>query len=114
MDVSHKMIYLAPEHSSDLCTGIPWQIGLRRGSALDADGDRIVINEAGYYFVYSQVGSITEVPEIVHWGLLLLFLQKFSFVFLHTRCFRKVMLSLKYTACGDKLFKERSDEAAGM
>uniref|UniRef100_A0A8C6L0X4 TNF superfamily member 13b n=1 Tax=Nothobranchius furzeri TaxID=105023 RepID=A0A8C6L0X4_NOTFU len=36
--------------------GIPWQAGLRRGSALEADGDRIVVREEGLYFVYSQVG----------------------------------------------------------
>uniref|UniRef100_A0A8C6L3T4 TNF superfamily member 13b n=1 Tax=Nothobranchius furzeri TaxID=105023 RepID=A0A8C6L3T4_NOTFU len=35
--------------------GIPWQAGLRRGSALEADGDRIVVREEGLYFVYSQV-----------------------------------------------------------
>ncbi|XP_061580413.1 tumor necrosis factor ligand superfamily member 13B [Cololabis saira] len=36
-------------------TGIPWQAGLKRGSALEADGDRIVVREEGFYFVYSQV-----------------------------------------------------------
>uniref|UniRef100_A0A1A8D072 Tumor necrosis factor (Ligand) superfamily, member 13b n=1 Tax=Nothobranchius kadleci TaxID=1051664 RepID=A0A1A8D072_NOTKA len=35
--------------------GIPWQAGLRRGAALEADGDRIVVREEGLYFVYSQV-----------------------------------------------------------
>ncbi|XP_017265696.1 tumor necrosis factor ligand superfamily member 13B isoform X2 [Kryptolebias marmoratus] len=36
-------------------TGIPWQVGLKKGSALEADGDRIVVKEEGFYFVYSQV-----------------------------------------------------------
>ncbi|XP_077436276.1 tumor necrosis factor ligand superfamily member 13B [Vanacampus margaritifer] len=36
-------------------TGIPWQIGLRRGSSLDAVGDNILVREEGFYFVYSQV-----------------------------------------------------------
>ncbi|XP_061648378.1 tumor necrosis factor ligand superfamily member 13B [Phyllopteryx taeniolatus] len=36
-------------------TGIPWQTGLRRGSALEAVGDNILIREEGFYFVYSQV-----------------------------------------------------------
>lgn len=36
-------------------TGIPWQTGLRRGSALEADGDSILVLEEGFYFVYSQV-----------------------------------------------------------
>ncbi|XP_041806668.1 tumor necrosis factor ligand superfamily member 13B isoform X2 [Chelmon rostratus] len=35
--------------------GIPWQTGLRRGSALEADGDSMLVMEEGYYFVYSQV-----------------------------------------------------------
>lgn len=54
------------EHFSDPSTGIPWQIGLRRGSALDVDGDRIVINEAGYYFVYSQVYYIDTTFTMGH------------------------------------------------
>ncbi|CAB1328925.1 unnamed protein product, partial [Coregonus sp. 'balchen'] len=36
-------------------TGIPWQEGLRRGSALEAESDSILVREEGYYFVYSQV-----------------------------------------------------------
>ncbi|XP_038576653.1 tumor necrosis factor ligand superfamily member 13B isoform X1 [Micropterus salmoides] len=35
--------------------GIPWQAGLRRGSALELFRDRILVNEEGFYFVYSQV-----------------------------------------------------------
>ncbi|XP_060732228.1 tumor necrosis factor ligand superfamily member 13B isoform X1 [Tachysurus vachellii] len=36
-------------------TGIPWQAGLQRGEALEADQDVIVVKEEGYYFIYSQV-----------------------------------------------------------
>lgn len=36
-------------------TGIPWLTGLKRGSALEADGDSMLVREEGYYFVYSQV-----------------------------------------------------------
>lgn len=43
------------EVSEELFTGIPWQAGLRRGEALQADGDRVLVREEGYYFVYSQV-----------------------------------------------------------
>ncbi|XP_044221902.1 tumor necrosis factor ligand superfamily member 13B isoform X2 [Thunnus albacares] len=39
----------------DTHTGIPWQTGLKRGSALEADGDSIIVREEGFYFVYSQV-----------------------------------------------------------
>nr|ACO08866.1 Tumor necrosis factor ligand superfamily member 13B [Osmerus mordax] len=34
---------------------IPWQAGLKRGSALDEESDTMVVREEGYYFVYSQV-----------------------------------------------------------
>ncbi|XP_008326904.1 tumor necrosis factor ligand superfamily member 13B isoform X2 [Cynoglossus semilaevis] len=36
-------------------TGIPWQTGLERGSSLKQDGDTMVVQEEGFYFVYSQV-----------------------------------------------------------
>lgn len=43
------------DFTSQLHTGIPWQLGLRRGAALDANGDSILVREAGFYFVFSQV-----------------------------------------------------------
>ncbi|KAM3862399.1 tumor necrosis factor ligand superfamily member 13B [Diretmus argenteus] len=43
------------EFISEPHTGIPWQVGLRRGSALEAEGDRMLVREEGFYFVYSQV-----------------------------------------------------------
>ncbi|XP_006788395.1 tumor necrosis factor ligand superfamily member 13B [Neolamprologus brichardi] len=39
----------------DTYTGIPWQPGLKRGTALEAEGDRILVREEGFYYVYSQV-----------------------------------------------------------
>ncbi|KAJ3592237.1 hypothetical protein NHX12_007365 [Muraenolepis orangiensis] len=41
--------------SSEQHTSIPWQTGLRRGSALEMDDNRILVKEEGYYFLYSQV-----------------------------------------------------------
>lgn len=43
------------DFTSEPHTGIPWHTGLRRGSALEADDDSILIREEGFYFVYSQV-----------------------------------------------------------
>ncbi|KAJ8350778.1 hypothetical protein SKAU_G00259080 [Synaphobranchus kaupii] len=40
---------------SDVHTVIPWQTGLKRGSALEQDGDTILVNEEGFYLVYGQV-----------------------------------------------------------
>ncbi|MEQ2305265.1 hypothetical protein AMECASPLE_036025 [Ameca splendens] len=52
-------------------TGIPWQAGLRRGTALEADGDRIIVKEAGFYFVYSQVyymdSTFTMGHVVIRW-----------------------------------------------
>uniref|UniRef100_A0AAY4BLQ3 THD domain-containing protein n=1 Tax=Denticeps clupeoides TaxID=299321 RepID=A0AAY4BLQ3_9TELE len=39
----------------DIHTGIPWQIGLKRGEALDMNDDTILAKEDGFYFIYSQV-----------------------------------------------------------
>ncbi|XP_031440759.1 tumor necrosis factor ligand superfamily member 13B [Clupea harengus] len=36
-------------------TGIPWQTGLRRGTALELREDIIQVNEEGFFFIYSQV-----------------------------------------------------------
>lgn len=58
--------YLGPDLPSGLYTGIPWQAGLRTGSALEAEDDRIAVKEAGFYFVYSQVDSITVNPSFNH------------------------------------------------
>ncbi|XP_032422580.1 tumor necrosis factor ligand superfamily member 13B [Xiphophorus hellerii] len=59
------------ELSSGPYTGIPWQTGLRRGSSLETDGDRIVVNEAGFYFVYSQVyymdSTFTMGHVVIRW-----------------------------------------------
>uniref|UniRef100_A0A3Q3QEA0 THD domain-containing protein n=1 Tax=Monopterus albus TaxID=43700 RepID=A0A3Q3QEA0_MONAL len=35
--------------------GIPWQVGLKRGSALEVEQDNMLVREEGFYFVYSQV-----------------------------------------------------------
>ncbi|XP_030643461.1 tumor necrosis factor ligand superfamily member 13B [Chanos chanos] len=36
-------------------TGVPWQTGLKRGSALEEDKDTMLVKEEGFFFVYSQV-----------------------------------------------------------
>lgn len=57
---------LHSELTSGPHTGIPWKPGLRRGSALQADGDSILVGEEGFYFVYSQVGPLSFIPECCH------------------------------------------------
>ncbi|XP_041662917.1 tumor necrosis factor ligand superfamily member 13B [Cheilinus undulatus] len=52
---NHDRKTFSKEFTSELHTGIPWQTGLRRGTALEADGDSLLVREEGFYFVYSQV-----------------------------------------------------------
>ncbi|KAJ8410570.1 hypothetical protein AAFF_G00194740 [Aldrovandia affinis] len=40
---------------SEVHTAVPWQTALKRGTALEEDSDTILVNEEGFYFVYSQV-----------------------------------------------------------
>ncbi|KAK5861135.1 hypothetical protein PBY51_022553 [Eleginops maclovinus] len=54
------------EHNSELHTGIPWQTGLKRGSALEEDRDTILVREEGFYFVYSQVYYIDSTFAMGH------------------------------------------------
>ncbi|KAJ8013190.1 hypothetical protein DPEC_G00050700 [Dallia pectoralis] len=54
------------EFAMETYTGIPWQVGLKRGSALDAGSDRILVREEGYYFVYSQVYYIDRTFTMGH------------------------------------------------
>ncbi|XP_059896555.1 tumor necrosis factor ligand superfamily member 13B isoform X1 [Gadus macrocephalus] len=42
------------EFAEVLHSAIPWQAGLRRGSALELVDNQIVVREEGFYFVYSQ------------------------------------------------------------
>ncbi|XP_034549276.1 tumor necrosis factor ligand superfamily member 13B [Notolabrus celidotus] len=43
------------DFTSEPHTGIPWQTGLRRGTALEVEGDGMLVREEGFYYVYSQV-----------------------------------------------------------
>ena len=52
---SDIFLFLGSEHNDEVYTGIPWQAGLRRGSALEVDGDSMLVREEGFFFVYSQV-----------------------------------------------------------
>ncbi|XP_071004725.1 tumor necrosis factor ligand superfamily member 13B-like [Oncorhynchus clarkii lewisi] len=47
-------------------TGIPWQEVLRRGFALEAESDSILIREEEYYFVYSQVYYMDRMFSMGH------------------------------------------------
>lgn len=64
-------LFLESEFDSQIHIGIPWQSGLRRGSALEADGDTMLVREAGFYFVYSQVGPLAVIPQSLHRAVLL-------------------------------------------
>lgn len=84
-------LFRESEYSSRLYTGIPWQAGLRRGSALEADHDSMFVREEGYYFVYSQVGLFVVISWFFHKGVLLVCLPITRFyigrehVYIHSR-----------------------------
>lgn len=78
-DFSSGMFCVSSALSSGSYTGIPWQVGLKRGEALDVEGDRIVVREEGFYFVYSQVGKVSVISFLFHTGALLFHLQMFTF-----------------------------------
>ena len=56
----------ASEFAEVLHSAIPWQAGLRRGSALELVDNQIVVREEGFYFVYSQVGFPDAMTTSVH------------------------------------------------
>uniref|UniRef100_A0A673KF29 Tumor necrosis factor ligand superfamily member 13B-like n=1 Tax=Sinocyclocheilus rhinocerous TaxID=307959 RepID=A0A673KF29_9TELE len=39
----------------EICTAIPWQVGLKRGTALEEEQGTILVKEEGFFFIYSQV-----------------------------------------------------------
>lgn len=57
----HVTPCLGSEFALEPHTGIPWQTGLRRGSALETEGDSIIVREEGFYFVYSQVNLLVVI-----------------------------------------------------
>lgn len=69
---SNKSLFLGSEIAFEPYTGIPWQVGLRRGSSLEAGRDSIIVREEGFFFVYSQVGPLVFISWFLHRVLLLL------------------------------------------
>nr|AXU05713.1 B cell activating factor [Myxocyprinus asiaticus] len=43
------------EFAMEICTAIPWQTGLKRGSALEEEQGTILVKEEGFFFIYSQL-----------------------------------------------------------
>ncbi|XP_026888316.2 tumor necrosis factor ligand superfamily member 13B isoform X4 [Electrophorus electricus] len=53
------------EFALDVHVAVPWQTGLKRGTALEGDQDDILVREEGYYFIYSQVEHYDQ-PEVFY------------------------------------------------
>lgn len=51
------------EFALEICTGVPWQTGLKRGSALEEEQGTILVKEEGFFFIYSQL-SFSQVYYI--------------------------------------------------
>lgn len=69
---SNKSLFLGSDIAFEPYTGIPWQVGLKRGSSLEAGRDSIEVKEEGFFFVYSQVGALVVISWFLHRVLLLL------------------------------------------
>ncbi|XP_025958262.1 tumor necrosis factor ligand superfamily member 13B isoform X1 [Dromaius novaehollandiae] len=50
-DVQQKEFLFLPDDSSI----VPWLLSFKRGTALEEQGNKIVIKETGYFFIYGQV-----------------------------------------------------------
>uniref|UniRef100_A0A3P8RLJ7 TNF superfamily member 13b n=1 Tax=Amphiprion percula TaxID=161767 RepID=A0A3P8RLJ7_AMPPE len=89
------------EISSELYTGIPWQTGLKRGSALEEDNDRILVREEGFYFVYSQVyymdSTFAMGHVVIRWKRNIVG-DELSFVFLF-RCIQTMNPEYAFNTC---------------
>ncbi|KAK2905263.1 hypothetical protein Q8A67_007062 [Cirrhinus molitorella] len=55
MMADNKKTTFQKEFALELCTAIPWQVGLKRGSALEEEQGTILVKEEGFFFIYSQV-----------------------------------------------------------
>ncbi|XP_055071229.2 tumor necrosis factor ligand superfamily member 13B isoform X1 [Misgurnus anguillicaudatus] len=43
------------ELALEMSTAVPWQTGIKRGSALEEDQGTILVKEEGFFFIYSQL-----------------------------------------------------------
>uniref|UniRef100_A0A8C1UXR5 Tumor necrosis factor ligand superfamily member 13B-like n=1 Tax=Cyprinus carpio TaxID=7962 RepID=A0A8C1UXR5_CYPCA len=48
-------VHFLLEFALELCTAVPWQVGLKRGSALEEEQGTILVKEEGFFFIYSQL-----------------------------------------------------------
>ncbi|NP_001107062.1 tumor necrosis factor ligand superfamily member 13B [Danio rerio] len=55
MMADNKKKTFQKEFAFDYCTAIPWQVGLKRGSALEEEQGTILVKEEGFFFIYSQL-----------------------------------------------------------
>uniref|UniRef100_A0A8C1KZW1 Tumor necrosis factor ligand superfamily member 13B-like n=2 Tax=Cyprinus carpio TaxID=7962 RepID=A0A8C1KZW1_CYPCA len=55
MMANNKKKTFQKEFALELCTAVPWQVGLKRGSALEEEQGTILVKEEGFFFIYSQL-----------------------------------------------------------
>ncbi|XP_049584362.1 tumor necrosis factor ligand superfamily member 13B [Syngnathus scovelli] len=82
-------------------TGIPWMTGLRRGSSLELIEDNILVQEEGYYLVYSQVyymDSTFAMGHVVVRRKRMVVGNEAQYVILF-RCIQRMDSELPYNTC---------------
>uniref|UniRef100_A0A8C1S5H2 Tumor necrosis factor ligand superfamily member 13B-like n=1 Tax=Cyprinus carpio TaxID=7962 RepID=A0A8C1S5H2_CYPCA len=53
--LGHTPSKAGKQFALEICTAIPWQVGLKRGTALEEEQGTILIKEEGFFFIYSQL-----------------------------------------------------------
>ncbi|KAA0716030.1 Tumor necrosis factor ligand superfamily member 13B B lymphocyte stimulator [Triplophysa tibetana] len=54
------------EFALEICTAVPWQTGLKRGSALEEEQGIILVKSEGFFYIYSQVYYIDPTFAMGH------------------------------------------------
>lgn len=44
---------------------VPWLLSFKRGTALEEQGNKIVIKETGYFFIYGQVRMLNLLQHLM-------------------------------------------------
>nr|XP_034996026.1 tumor necrosis factor ligand superfamily member 13B isoform X2 [Zootoca vivipara] len=59
----------SPPHAgeADGSSIVPWLLSFKRGNALEEQGNKILVRETGYFFIYGQVLYTDEMFAMGHW-----------------------------------------------
>lgn len=64
--ITSKSLFLLDDSSI-----VPWLLSFKRGTALEEQGNKIVIKETGYFFIYGQVRKLNSLQHLAFKGFLM-------------------------------------------